>query len=162
MLTGEFRPPEYDPNIITHDGLSHHNSFKRYSAYTLYSEPVMYHVRYSYELGHNCGFIDKIAQRQIDKIAQRQLAEGFRYIILNHIDPANEEVYQLIDLFKANNYPLVQFSQEFSSDIMREIHIDLGERNVFLAFIEQLKRKDARPVMPTETELLQFLSKGDD
>ena len=99
----------------------------------------------------------------LDAHAQYYFTEGFTYIIENHIDPAKgNEIHQLRDLFQNNNYPLNEFWYELYSDFMFEVYIDVGDCNDFLAFIEQLKREYSQPIMPTKTELLHFLNKGDD
>lgn len=113
---------------------------------------LTYHLFYDYEL----------VLGLTDDTAQLQLAEGFAYIIKNHIDRANgNKVQQLYDLFNAYKYPFRDLSAELSYSTMPQINIDLGDRNDFLAFIEQLKREDTLPVMPTESELLEFLNGGE-
>lgn len=137
----------------TYEGILYRNYHKHGCRVVINNDCTTYDIRYCYSM----------VAGLTDDIAQFQLAESFVYIIKNHIDRANgNKVQQLYDLFNTYKYPFRDLSAELSYSTVPRINIDLGDRGDFLAFIEQLKREDALPVMPTETELLQFLTKGDD
>ena len=153
MLTGDFRPLEYDPNIPDPVGWRYSNSPKYGCRVVINDEYTIYNVEYCYS----------VVAGLTDDIARRDLIEGFVYIIKNHIDREinGNEVQQLYDLFSAYEYPFRDLSAELSYSTLPKINIDLGDRDDFLAFIKQLKQKDALPVMPTESELLRFLNGGE-
>ena len=136
------------------DGIIYHTYPQRHCSYTLFKENIMYNIK--------CSYIPKPDQPMLDAHTQHYFAEGFTYIIGNHIDPAKgNEIHQLRDLFQNNNYPLNEFWYELCSDFMFEVYIDVGDCNDFLAFIERLKQEYSQPVMPTESELLRFLNGGE-
>lgn len=144
---------EYDTITCTYEGVLYRNYPEHRCIVIINDSYLTYHLFYNYQL-----FLGLT-----DDTAQLQLAEGFAYIIENHIDRANGNiVQQLHDLFDAYGYPFRDISAELSYSTISKIYIDFGDRNDFLAFIERLKQEDTLPGMPTETELLQFLSKGDD
>lgn len=144
---------EYDTITCTYEGVLYRNYPEHRCIVIINDSYLTYHLFYNYQL-----FLGLT-----DDTAQLQLAEGFAYIIENHIDRANGNiVQQLYDLFDAYGYPFRDISAELSYSTISKIYIDFGDRNDFLAFIERLKQEDTLPGMPTETELLQFLSKGDD
>ena len=142
---------EYDTITCTYEGVLYRNYPEHRCIVIINDSYLTYHLSYDYEM------------RLPDDVAQRELANGFAYIMKNHIDRANGNiVQQLHDLFDAYGYPFRDISAELSYSTISKIYIDFGDRNDFLAFIERLKQEDTMPGMPTETELLQFLSKGDD
>lgn len=144
-----------DTIVHSVDGIIYHTYPQRHCSYTLFKENIMYNIK--------CSYIPKPDSPMLDAHAQHYFTEGFTYIIENHIDPAKgNEINQLRDLFQKNNYPLNEFWYEPYSDFMFEVYIDVGDCNDFLAFIERLKQEYSQPIMPTKTELLQFLNKGDD
>lgn len=136
----------------TYEGILYRNYHKHGCRVVINNDNTIYDIRYSYSM----------IAGLTDDIAQFQLSEGFTYIVENHINRANaNEVQQLYDLFNAYKYPFRDISAELSYSTVPCINIDLGDRNDFLAFIEQLKREDTLPVMPTESELLEFLNGGE-
>lgn len=136
----------------TYEGVMYQNYHKHGCRVVINNDCITYDIRYCYSM----------VAGLTDDIAQFQLAEGFVYIMKNYIDRAKgSETKQLKELFEVYNYPLLDFTPIFSLASGTQINIDLGDRNDFLAFIEQLKREDALPVMPTESKLLQFLNGGE-
>lgn len=136
----------------TYEGVLYQNYHKHGCRVVINNDCITYDIRYCYSM----------VAGLTDDIAQFQLAEGFVHIMKNYIDRAKgNEVQQLYDLFNAYKYPFRDISAELSYSTTPRINIDLGDRRDFLAFIEQLKREDTLPVMPTESELLQFLNGGE-
>lgn len=136
----------------TYEGVLYRDYPKHGCRIIINDDHMIYNVEYSYS----------VVIGLTDDIAQFQLSEGFAYIVENHIDRAKgNEVQQLYDLFNAYKYPFRDLSAELSYSTVPSINIDLGDRDDFLAFIEQLKREGTLPVMPTESELLEFLNGGE-